>query len=84
MGEDKNGAPMATMGDQSTKNNAPSPVRTVVDVKPSEPNPPTTFAPATVLKTEKIQIKDLLAEPIEEQPRGIHPRHFQVGRFAGE
>ena len=69
MGEDKNGAPMATMGDQSTKNNAPSPVRTVVDVKPSEPAAVPALAPAIVLKSEKIQIKDLLAEPIEEKIR---------------
>jgi len=67
MGEDKNGAPMATMGDQSTKNNAPSPVRTVVDVKPSEPAAVPAFVPPAALKTEKIQIKDLLAEPIEEK-----------------
>lgn len=80
MGEDKNGAPMVAMGDQSTKNNAPSPVRTVVDVKPSEPAAVPAFVPTATLKTEKIQIKDLLAEPIEEKIRveDLKPTPVQI------
>ena len=71
MGEDKHGAPIATMGDKvpfvrpTAAANTPSPVRTVADVKPTEA--PIVASIPVPKTTEKIQIKDLLAEPIEEK-----------------
>ena len=70
MGEDKHGAPMATMGDKAafvrpTAANTPSAVLTVADIKPIEA--PIVASVPVPKATEKIQIKDLLAEPIEEK-----------------
>lgn len=68
MGEDKNGATMATMGDQfqrksvSTEtlplssSNASTQVRTVADLKPAVARP----------VAKQLNIKDLLSEPVEE------------------
>lgn len=72
MGEDNHGKPMVAMGDNApfirpNTANAPSPVRTVADVKPSEPAPIPAYVPSVPKTKEKIQIKDLLAEPIEEK-----------------
>jgi next-to-BRCA1 protein 1 len=62
MVEDKHGANLAAMGDRqpskpATKNTA-SQVQTIVDLKPAE---------VSKLMKEKIEIKDLLAEPIQEK-----------------
>jgi len=73
MGEDKNGLPITGLGDQPTQKstatettpvapsaNAATQVQTIVDMKPTEgPQPKTT--------KEKIEIRDLLAEPIQEK-----------------
>lgn len=74
---DENGVLRATKGDKfafvhTTAPNAPSPIRTVADVKPSEP--------VAIPKTEKIQIKDLLAEPIEEKIKveDLKPTPIQI------
>ncbi|KAF1986273.1 hypothetical protein K402DRAFT_404692 [Aulographum hederae CBS 113979] len=72
MGEDKNGSALRAMGDEmqrpstsETASAAPSinsttPVQTLADVKPREESP-------SKLTKEKIEIKDLLAEPIQEK-----------------
>jgi len=72
MGEDKNGVAMTTMGDVPTRRstatetvpvapsaNAATQVQTIVDMKPIEVRQP----------KPKIEIKDLLAEPIQEKIR---------------
>ncbi|KAL0261897.1 hypothetical protein SLS55_003330 [Diplodia seriata] len=67
MGEDKNGAPLPHLGDAppcrrssvaSASANAATQVRTIADLKPSED---------VASKSAKVQIKDLLAEPIDEK-----------------
>lgn len=63
---------MVAMGDNApfirpNTANAPSPVHTVADVKPSELAPIPAYVPSVPKTKEKIQIKDLLAEPIEEK-----------------
>ncbi|GME52823.1 Zz type zinc finger domain-containing protein [Neofusicoccum parvum] len=67
MGEDKTGAPLPNLGDSLPKRsfslasaNAATQVRTIADLKPSED---------IASKTAKVQIKDLLAEPIDEKIR---------------
>ncbi|KAH7053129.1 hypothetical protein B0J12DRAFT_739257 [Macrophomina phaseolina] len=68
MGEDKNGAPLPNLGDApprrssvaSASANAATQVRTIADLKPSED---------IASKSAKVQIKDLLAEPIDEKIR---------------
>ncbi|KAF2458488.1 hypothetical protein BDY21DRAFT_370727 [Lineolata rhizophorae] len=74
MGEDKNGAALSTMGDQIARRsvstetmpapvNSSAEVRTVADVKPTPAEEPKQ-QPAK----EKIAIKDLLSEPVQEKP----------------
>ncbi|KAF2712886.1 hypothetical protein K504DRAFT_370190 [Pleomassaria siparia CBS 279.74] len=72
-GEDRNGIPIPKLGDQPARKstatetvpavpseNAATGVQTIVDMKPTEkPQPKTTV--------EKIEIRNLLAEPIEEK-----------------
>lgn len=67
MGEDKSGAPLPNLGDSpvrrssssaSASANAATQVRTIADLKPSED---------MASKSAKVQIKDLLAEPIDEK-----------------
>lgn len=68
MGEDKNGSPLPNLGDApirrcsfaSASANAATQVRTIADLKPSED---------VASKSAKVQIKDLLAEPIDEKIR---------------
>ncbi|KAF2436598.1 hypothetical protein EJ08DRAFT_153147 [Tothia fuscella] len=65
MVEDKTGAEHGPLGDRSARKPAPkssvSPVQTIVDVKPIE-----VLSTHAKVKVEKIEIKDLLAEPIQE------------------
>jgi next-to-BRCA1 protein 1 len=65
MVEDKTGASLGPMGDRTVQKPVPqstaSEVQTIVDVKPTE-----VPATPTKVKVEKIEIKDLLAEPIQE------------------
>jgi next-to-BRCA1 protein 1 len=65
MVEDKTGASLGPMGDRNAQKPVPqstaSEVQTIVDVKPTE-----VAATPTKVKVEKIEIKDLLAEPIQE------------------
>ena len=73
MGEDKNGLPITRLGDQPTQKstatetvqvipsaNAATQVQTIVDMKPTE-------EPQPKITKEKIEIRDLLADPIEER-----------------
>lgn len=75
MGSNRDGTAIGPLGDQPPRSastetlpvpfaNASTQVQTVVDLKPEEPQ-----APPKPPK-EKIQIKDLLAEPIQERVKG--------------
>jgi len=72
LGEDKNGVAFAPMGDQPARKstatetvpvsasvNAATQVQTIVDMKPSE-------EPQPKPSSEKIQIRDLLSEPVQQ------------------
>ncbi|KAF2194972.1 hypothetical protein K469DRAFT_722361 [Zopfia rhizophila CBS 207.26] len=73
MGEDKNGVPIPKMGDKPASKstatetvpitpsaNAATQVQTIVDMKPTEERQPKP-------NKEKIEIRDLLAEPVQEK-----------------